>query len=279
MAAGVKGCKRQSSLRNSISTYAVVGASRGIGLELVHQLSSNRDNVVYAIVRKKATATHLTNNLVSTLPTGNVHIFEADVADHRALEAVAKQVTQIGGGAFDVLIHNAARMEGVNLFRGLMEYEDEDTSYKVNVLGVIPSVNAFLPLLRRGTMKKVVIIGSEGGNRDFVWKMRVSSVAAYGTTKAAEAMVAMKYAALLEYEGFTVVTLSPGVVDVSAIAVDNPTRDDAAKEIIAGLVARLRQTVPDFRTLTPEESVKRLLATIESTGPAKTGSFQSVMQS
>ena len=90
----------------------------------------------------------------------------------------------------------------------------------MNVLGLIRSVNVFLPLLRKGTQKKIVVIGTEMGDIDVVWKARVSGVAAYGVTKAAEHMVATKYAAELEPEGFTVVSLSPGMVDVSGTATE-----------------------------------------------------------
>lgn len=91
----------------------------------------------------------------------------------------------------------------------------------MNVLGVIHSVNAFLPLLRKGTEKKIVVMGSEGGDCDMVWKSRLSNVAAYGVTKAAENMVATKYAAELESEGFIVVSISPGMVDVSGTATES----------------------------------------------------------
>lgn len=90
----------------------------------------------------------------------------------------------------------------------------------MNALGAIHSVNAFLPLLRAGTAKKIVIIGTEGGQTEFVWKLRVSGMAAYGATKASEEIIMTKYAALLEPEGFTVVAISPGVVDTSSTAVE-----------------------------------------------------------
>lgn len=93
------------------------------------------------------------------------------------------------------------------------------TQFKVNTLGAIHSVDAFLPLLRKGSAKKIIIISSGGGERDVVWKARVAELASYGVTKSAENMVMTKYAALLEPEGFVVVAISPGNVDVSATAV------------------------------------------------------------
>ena len=91
------------------------------------------------------------------------------------------------------------------------------------MLGVVHSINAFLPLLRNGTTKKIVVIGSEAGVPEMVWKMRLGIASAYGITKAAENMVATKYAALLEEEGFVVAAVSPGLVDVSSTSTEQCT--------------------------------------------------------
>ena len=88
----------------------------------------------------------------------------------------------------------------------------------MNALGAIHSVDAFLPLLRSSTTKKIIIISSGAGERDVVWRARMAELAAYSVTKCAENMVMTKYAALLEEEGFTVAAISPGNVDVSATA-------------------------------------------------------------
>ncbi|KAL6302030.1 hypothetical protein BKA93DRAFT_737644 [Sparassis latifolia] len=207
-------------------SYAVVGGSRGIGLEFVRQLSANPDNTVFVLVRDKARSSHLA--AVVAAAGNNIHVFQADVVDHYALKesAAAAEIAQLTGGGLDVLIHNAARLEGPHLYRNLTNYESEEQLdedflqfFKVNVLGVVHTVNAFLPLLRKGTAKKIIILGSAGADPKWVWKVRLESMAAYGTTKAGTHMVVTKYAALLENEGFTVVALSPGLVDTSATAV------------------------------------------------------------
>ena len=89
----------------------------------------------------------------------------------------------------------------------------------MNALGAIHSVDAFLPLLRSSTTKKIIIISSGAGERDVVWRARMAELAAYSVTKCAENMVMTKYAAALEPEGFIVAAVSPGKVDVSATAV------------------------------------------------------------
>lgn len=87
-------------------------------------------------------------------------------------------------------------------------------------MGVVHSINAFLPLLRKGTTRKIVVLSSHVGERNITWDLRTDVQAAFGASKAATHMILTKYAVLLESEGFTVVGLLPGIVDVSATAVD-----------------------------------------------------------
>ncbi|KAI0945838.1 hypothetical protein AcV7_009967 [Taiwanofungus camphoratus] len=157
--------------------------------------------------------------------------------------AAAADITKITGGGLDILVHNAARMEIANMYKGLDDYANDDeldaefvqsvseprsasplgrrltaAQFKVNVLGVTHSLNALLPLLRNGSTKKIAVIGSERGRLPGLGAPRPASRAwrRTGTTKAATNMVATKYGALLQSEGFVVAALSPGLVDVSA---------------------------------------------------------------
>lgn len=45
---------------------------------------ANANNAVFVVVRNKARSTHL--NEVVAKSTGNIHVLEADVVDHRALK-------------------------------------------------------------------------------------------------------------------------------------------------------------------------------------------------
>lgn len=89
--------------------------------------------------------------------------------------------------------------------------------FTVNVLGVIHSVSAFLPLLRASsaTLKKVIVLGSRGGDPSSVRTFSIANMAAYGITKAAVITATAKWAVKLKDEGFAVVTVCPGTVDTS----------------------------------------------------------------
>ena len=87
----------------------------------------------------------------------------------------------------------------------------------MNTVGVIRSITAFLPLLRASPAptKKIVVINTPGADTKFTRVAGAGDMAAYGITKAATLMATTKYAVKLQDEGFVVVSLAPGVVDVS----------------------------------------------------------------
>ncbi|KAH9837556.1 uncharacterized protein C8Q71DRAFT_906570 [Rhodofomes roseus] len=237
------------------------------------------ENIVLTTVRSKQKSTQL-HDIVNQLPHKKLHILEADVVDKQAIQAAATEAARITGGTLDVFIYNAARVEFDNLLRGLLDYDSEDQldeefmqSLRVNVLGPIHTINAFLPLLRKGTMKKIIIIGSEVGERDFVRRVHLSEIAAYGITKAAEHMVATKYAVALENEGFTVVSMSPGFVDTSGTRSEPVSESDVSR--FSDLAKKLYAAFPSTQTqLTPQVGFQRLLVRIQIIGPADSGAFK-----
>ena len=74
-------------------------------------------------------------------------------------------------------------------------------------------MNAFLPLLRAGSTKHIVLVGSASIDPKFIRGVGIGDMVAYGMTKAAQHIAAVKWSVKLQPEGFTVITMSPGVVD------------------------------------------------------------------
>jgi NAD(P)-dependent dehydrogenase (short-subunit alcohol dehydrogenase family) len=85
--------------------------------------------------------------------------------------------------------------------------------YKTNVIGAIAVTNAFLPLIEKGTQKKVVNISTAGGHSEFIEKTRHAIAVAYDTSKAALNFVNTKYAIEFRGKGYTFLAISPGLVD------------------------------------------------------------------
>ncbi|KAM5539647.1 hypothetical protein V8D89_006756 [Ganoderma adspersum] len=257
--------------------YAVVGASRGIGLEYVRQLASRSDTVVFAIVRNPAGSTHLQAAATSLK---NVHIIAGDVANYSTLERAAKQVAEVTGGKLDCLIHNAANMNINTVHKGFDDYANMEeldsefiSAFKVNSLGPVHSIMAFLPLLRAANTKKIVVIGSGAGDVKSVQTLNMVNMAAYGMTKAAAMIATTKFAIKLKDEGFVVVTLTPGVVDTSATA--GADGDAAAKGYAAFTSSVKDATGIEVAMQTPQTSVAAQLRTIDALEPSHNGLFLS----
>lgn len=86
-------------------------------------------------------------------------------------------------------------------------------SLDVNVVGVIYSINAFLPLVRKGSVKKITVISSGMADPEWVVQNDIPGSLIYASMKAATNMVVAKYAVELRGEGIVVLALSPGIVD------------------------------------------------------------------
>ncbi|KAI8975857.1 NAD-P-binding protein [Trametes punicea] len=247
------------------TTYAVIGASRGIGLEFVHQLSRRNDTTVFAVVRNKQKSVHLASAVAGL---NNVHVIEGDVVDYSSMERAAKEVASITGGQLDCLIHNAARMDPAILYRGYEDYSDMDEldkdfidAFKINSLGVVHSIMAFLPLLRAGSTKKIVVISTGGADTRTVLAGGSGIMVAYATTKAAALMITTQWAVKLRKEGFTVASICPGVVDTTDTM--GQSGDPVAREKVKKAVEDMRARGRDFRLQTPEESVGKQLPIID----------------
>ncbi|PIL30295.1 hypothetical protein GSI_07476 [Ganoderma sinense ZZ0214-1] len=243
-------------------SYAIIGASRGIGLEYVRQLASRYDTVVFAVVRNPAGSTHL-NALAAGFK--KVHIVPGDVVDYTSLEPAAKQVSAITGGKLNYLIHNAASTNVSTVYKGFDDYtnmEELDTefisAYKINSLGPIHAITAFLPLLRASDTKKIVVIGSGASDPK---STQVRRLVAYSMTKAAALIAATKFAVKLADEGFVVVTICPGMVDCSATAgADSGALAASLKEMSSSMKS---QTGIEVTPQTPEVSVAAQLKVID----------------
>lgn len=89
--------------------------------------------------------------------------------------------------------------------------------FRVNTLGTINTTNAFLPLLRAGTAKKVITLSSGAGDVAFTTASGASGQLGYSISKAALNMAVAKFAVALKAEGFVFLALSPGIVDTVTV--------------------------------------------------------------
>lgn len=182
------------TLTMSSTVYLVVGASRGIGQELVNQLSAKSDTKVIATVRKSV-----------DFGKKNIETLILDQTDTASVKAAAAKVKEI-----DVLILNAAIGENEKL---LSTSEERLQQYlSTNVLGVHRVVEAFLPALRARKTRKIIIISSLSGSMKCQVGAEFGFSGPYAVTKAANNMQAIQYHNELHKDGFIVVPIHPGWV-------------------------------------------------------------------
>ena len=82
-------------------------ASRGIGLQIVKQLSANAENIVVASCRNPEGAQELA--ALQSSVAGKVHIVKLEVNDEESIKSAAAETSKIlGDQGLDYLLNNAA---------------------------------------------------------------------------------------------------------------------------------------------------------------------------
>ncbi|KAJ9608849.1 hypothetical protein H2200_006620 [Cladophialophora chaetospira] len=199
-------------------SYVITGADRGIGYEFLRKLSEDPGNVVIALVLgKKDTVAKLEDQGVQ-----DVHVIEADVTDRAALLRAAEEVEVITSGkGVDVFINNAGLVAKPTAFRTLKDYYDMPAvfdkdlydCFNINAIGTINATAAFIPLIRKGTVKKVIALTSGMGDLDFTNELDMDMAVPYSMSKAALNIVMAKFAASYKAEGILFIAISPGACD------------------------------------------------------------------
>ncbi|MCJ1383292.1 hypothetical protein MMC17_006405 [Xylographa soralifera] len=192
-----------------MANYLVTGSSRGLGLHLVAQLASLPDaevGTIFATTRSGSSPG--VQKLVEQFSSRVVHVQLDATDEHSARKAAAEVERILAGNGLDVLINNAGVMDyspdGIHTMTGL------NSSFNSNVTSAHIVTSAFLPLLRKGTQKKVANISSTLGSIGKAEIYRRFPVPAYKVSKAALNMLTVQYAQEYEDESFVFVTISPG---------------------------------------------------------------------
>lgn len=176
------------------NTTIVVGASRGIGLELAKYLARTPENHVVATMRKPF-----------SLEAPNIVVVQLDQSSTDSVDAAAEKVKEA-----DTLIVNAAIGEDELLTQISSERLSEYLN--TNVVGAHRVINAFLPALRARKTRRIIYISSTAASLTKQvgesWGLR----GPYATSKAAGNMLTVQYHNELHQDGFTVVAVHPGWV-------------------------------------------------------------------
>lgn len=173
-------------------SVVIVGAGRGIGLELARQLAERGDRVIATCRRPSAELRALTVEVV-------------DDVDVRSAESVAGLAGRVGERSIDVLVVVAAANERVDLPH--LDTESIARQLDVNALGPLRVVAALLGRLRQGS--KLVLVTSRMGS---IGDNTSGGHYGYRMSKAALNMAGRSLALDLRARGVAVGLFHPGFV-------------------------------------------------------------------
>lgn len=194
--------------------FAVVGANRGIGLEITKKLV-NEGHDVYAFCRKTS------SDLDKIKPKKIIQDFE--VTQRKDMSEKLKQEAQV---TFDGLFHVSGILESESL-----EDFNEDTilqQFKVNSIGPILTCKAFQPHL--GDNAKIGLLTSRMGS---IEDNGSGGMYGYRMSKAALNSAGKSLSLDLKEKGITVLLLHPGYVKTDMTNHNgNITAEESAKGLI-----------------------------------------------
>ncbi|MFP4502937.1 MAG: SDR family oxidoreductase [Candidatus Hydrogenedentota bacterium] len=185
-------------MKENPRTAVVTGASTGIGRACALALDAAGWHV-FAGVRREEDANTLRKRASDRLRTCHL-----DVTRPGEIEAAAAQVAEACGGAgVQGLVNNAGiAVAGPLEFLPMADLEQQ---FAVNVLGLVRTTQAFLPLLRAGH-GRIVNMGSVSG------RFALPFVGPYAASKHALEAISDSLRVELRPWGIKVVLLEPGVV-------------------------------------------------------------------
>lgn len=181
----------------SMGKIAVVtGGSRGLGMQVVHDLTEAGYRV-YSISKSKERV----EEIKSILPQVEFQI--GDVSDVSFLTKVSEEITQ-KHNRLDVLVNNA----GVIFSGGIeqLSLKDWEENFHVNVTGVFCCIKAFLPLLKSANGATIINVSSISSEIS-------GSSLAYSSSKAAVDMMTKSLAKDLAKYSIRVNSVNPGIMN------------------------------------------------------------------
>ncbi|KAB2576424.1 C-factor [Lasiodiplodia theobromae] len=194
-----------------MASYLITGSSRGIGFAVASFLAAKPATEISKVFASARSESDGLKELIAK-SDGRVEYVQLDVTSPESAKKAAGQVEQsLNGKGLDVLINNAGAM--VFTPGGIQTMSDLDDTFKINVTGVHNVTSAFIPLLEKGNLKKVVNISTTLGSMAMAKNYAQMPVPSYKITKAALNMLTVQYALDFAEKGFTFIAVSPGWIN------------------------------------------------------------------
>jgi NAD(P)-dependent dehydrogenase (short-subunit alcohol dehydrogenase family) len=168
-----------------MTTTLITGANKGLGFETARQLIT-AGHIVWLGCRDKARGERAAQQLGG-------RFVQLDVTDDASVNAAVQTV-----GRLDALVNNAGIMDYPWTATADVTPELIQSLYDTNVVGLVRTTRAFLPLLARSANPVVVNVGSSLGSLGRITTPGLPEsgipAMAYGSSKAAMNMITVHYA-------------------------------------------------------------------------------------
>lgn len=206
-----------------MSTIMIVGATRGIGLELTKQYA-NEGNQVIACARDTANAS-LLNEVASG--SENIKIEQLDIADAGSIQSAS---SRIGEEAIDSVIIVAGWVGGMpdNQTIDNIDIDEWHNTLNINTIGPLLVAKAFKSNLAASGNGNLMILSSQLAAS--TWPM--GGMYIYSTTKAAVSKVGQILALDWAEDPIIVSIMHPGWVQTD---MGGPTAEITAEESASGI--------------------------------------------
>lgn len=242
-------------------TVLITGSNRGIGLEFARQYAAAGWQVL-ATCRKPDQADNL-QAIAAEFP--NLLVRQLDVTDPESIKRLADAMQD---QPVHVLLNNAALLgPRDSQFFGQQDFALAASQYEVNVLGPVRVAEAFIDNVRAAGPGKIVTLGSAAGSNGYL--RPPADFHSYRASKAALHFWMHNLSLQLADEGIIVGLINPGLVDTRGLADIGP--DDPVPEDFVQIVKLIRAGAIELTT--PEDSVKAMVALIDSMTPEQSGAF------
>lgn len=210
-----------------MANVVITGGSRGIGAAAVERFAARGDRVWFLYEKNHEAAKAVAAR------TGATAIC-CDVADGAQVKAAFSQISDV-----DILICNAGQMHFGLL--SMMEEEQWDRLFDVNVKGIYHCVNAAMPSFLKKHAGCVITVSSMWG------QVGASCEAAYSATKGAVIALTKALAKELGPSGIRCNCVSPGVIETDMCANVEPE-----------ILAEMAEESPLGRNGHPEDVAKAM---------------------
>ena len=235
---------------DNTQVWLVTGANRGIGYQIVEQILSRPNTIVFAGVRTPSKATDLAKLAASN---DNLQILQLESPSESDAAAAAKFIESTTGG-LDVVVANAGISEN---WQSAAETSIESMRqhFEVNVVGVLVLFQAAYRLLQARKTKKFVTISSLAGQLQNVVPVPMT---VYGSSKAGLNYITRSMHKDYHGSGLIAFPIHPGLVD---------TDMGRSSSVVFA---------PEFQfSVTPAESAASVIKVIDNAGPEESGRFWS----